>query len=298
MASEPRPCILCGRPEPFEPFFEAGGCVMVRCPDCGLVFQHPQPSAEVLDQTSFCSPQFADELMGPLRELTLTRARERLEALQPLIAGRSGATLDVGCSSGAWLEVIEAEGWTGSGVELSENVAATARDRGLDVHAGSLSDAMPKLKDSRFDLITFWDVLEHVRDPRVELEQALELLADDGLIAATLPNLGGWYPRTTYRLFAKRIGVWEYPELPVHLYDFDKTTLARLLKGSGLEVAASKTWNAPFSYYRQTTLSPQAVGGRKGPLIRGAFGLLHRLIYPLARLTDHGNTQFAAARRA
>lgn len=273
---------------------------MVRCPVCGLVFQDPQPAEQDLARSYYFDAEFTRSLAGPLRQATVDRARQKLPLVRS-IAGRSdpGRALDVGCSSGAWLEVAAAAGWAPTGVEVGPSTAEEARRRGLDVRTGTLEQALPELSGERFDLITFWDVLEHLPDPRTELRLARELLAPRGVVAATLPNVDGWYPRLTHRLFARRTGVWEYPELPVHVHDFSPGTASALLRRCGLEVVATRTWGVPFDHYRRTTLSRSSLGpGWKANALRLASELLHAAVYPLARLFDRGNYQFLAARAA
>jgi SAM-dependent methyltransferase len=292
-----RRCIVCDRPGPFVGLFESGGFRMVRCPDCRLVFQDPQPGEDVLAQSYYHDPEFSRALLGTLRETTLQRAREKLPLLRSIGAVHPGLrALDVGASSGAWLEVAAGEGMTATGVELGDETAAGARSRGLDMRTGTLEEAFPADTDERFDLITFWDVLEHLPDPRRELAVASRMLTPGGLIAATFPNVEGWYPRITHRLIARRTGAWEYADLPVHLYDFAPGTARRLLGRAGLEVVALRTFPTDFSLYRATSLSPERLGGGwRARALRLSFEALRVAVYPAARLWDRANSLFVAA---
>src|SRR4051794_34878199 len=120
----PRQCIVCGRSEPFSPLYERGGFSLVRCPDCGLVFQHPQPKLDDMGEAYYFSEDFAARLEGDLRPITVARAEEKL----PLVLGAGlpakGSALDIGCSTGAWLEVARDAGWEPTGLELGEHLAA------------------------------------------------------------------------------------------------------------------------------------------------------------------------------
>lgn len=183
-----------------------------------------------------------------------------------------------------------------TGIEIGAATAAAARERGLDVITGTLAEALPLLGEQRFDLITFWDVLEHLRDPRNELELARGLLAPGGMVAATFPNVEGLYPTLTLRLLARRTGVWEHPELPVHLYDFAPGTARRLFERSGLEPRRLETQEIGFEFFRDVALAPERIGGgRRARLLRAAFDGLHRVAYPLARLSDRSNAIFVLA---
>ncbi len=295
-----RPCLVCDRPGPFPALFARDGFTLVRCPACTLVFQDPQPDAAVLGRAYYHDEGFAQALLGDLRATTLERAHEKLAPLRAagaLPAG--GRLLDVGASSGAWLEVAADHGLRGTGVELGQATAAGARARGLDVRTGTLEEVLPELADERFDLITFWDVLEHLPDPRHELRLARGLLAPGGHVAMTFPNVDGLYPRLTRRLFARRTGVWEYPELPVHLYDFSPRTARALLAREGFVVRAVSTFATPYAFYESTSLSPQRLGhGRRARALRAAFDVVHHVAYPIAARTDRGNSQFVLAAAA
>jgi SAM-dependent methyltransferase len=291
-----RRCIVCDSTGPFAALFERDGFRLVKC-GCGLVFQDPQPDGEVLESSYYHDQAFSEALMGELRDITLNSARQKLKLLRSSDVDISGMRiLDVGASSGAWLEVATAEGSRATGVELGAATAASARSRGLDVRTGTLEDTLENFGDERFELITFWDVLEHLPDPRHELRMARSLLTPNGMIAATFPNVEGLYPQLTYRLFAARTGVWEYPELPVHLYDFAPRTARELLSRHGYKVQRIRTFATPYQFYRSTSLSPERLGGKRGRVLRPAFNALHLIAYPAARVSGRGNSMFAIAR--
>lgn len=289
--------MLCDAPGPFATLYQRHGHRLVRCPRCRLVFQEPQPDDTALRASYYHDPEFARALAGELRPQALASARRKLELLRPREVLRAGArALDVGCASGAWLELAGETGLRATGVEIGAANAAAARERGLEVITGTLAEALPRLGETRFDLITFWDVLEHLRDPRAELELARGLLAPGGVVAATFPNVEGLYPKLTLRLLARRTGVWEHPELPVHLYDFAPATARRLFESGGFELRRLQTEAIPFEFFSDVALSPERIGGgRRARLLRAAFDGLHRIAYPLARLTDRGNSIFLVA---
>ena len=295
-AEASRACLLCGAQAPFAQLFESGPYVLVRC-ECGLVFQDPPPDRAALEQAYYHDESFSKALLGELRPITQRNARAKLRLLGGEISPGM-RVLDVGASSGAWLELVECHGAHATGVEIGTATAAAARERGLDMRSGTLEEALPDLSGDRFDLITYWDVLEHLVDPLGELELAQRLLAPEGRIAATFPNVEGLYPRLSYWLLGQRTGVWEYPELPVHLYDFSPRTAARLLERAGYELERVRTFAIPFGFYRTTSLSPRRLGtGRRGRLLRVAFETLRIVVYPLAWLMDRGNAQFVLARQ-
>lgn len=289
-------CLVCGAEPPFPTLFEAEGCVLVRCSRCTLVFQSPQPTAAVLDATYYHDADFTEVLETSFRRIVVERARQHLRLLRRSGRAVLAPVLDVGCSSGAWLELTREQGWAGVGVEVGEATADVARGRGLVVHTGTLGEVADDLEPGAFGLVSFWDVLEHLRDPREELALARSLLRPGGLVAATMPNVDGWYPRATYRLLARTTGRWEYPELPVHLYDFSPTTIRALLENAGFVDVQVRTYPVPFWYFRMTRF-PFFGGPRRRRVLRAAFEALRVPIYPAARLADRNNALFVVARR-
>jgi SAM-dependent methyltransferase len=296
MADERRRCLVCDSGQPFPLLFERAGFRLVKC-QCGMVFQDPQPEQLQDGSGYYHDSAFSEALLGELRETTMSNARQKVGLLRSAGVRLDGLrVLDVGASSGAWLEVATAQGCRATGVEIGASTAASARERGLDVRTGTLDEALEGLGDERFDLITFWDVLEHLPDPRHELGLARGLLAPGGRVAMTFPNVEGLYPQLTYRLLARRTGVWEYPELPVHLYDFSPDTARSLLSRNGYAVQRVRTFATPYEFYRSTSLSPKRTGGgRRGKLLRATFEALHLVAYPMARAFDRGNSMFVLA---
>jgi SAM-dependent methyltransferase len=296
-----RLCIVCGGSGPFARLYARDGFTLVACPDCGLVFQDPQPSDADLLRTYYHDSEWTRaQLIDPMRTKLIERAHSQVDLLEQAgIHGHGQRLLDVGCAAGTFMTIAQQAGWQTMGVELGEATSLAARSRGLDVRTGTLRDAVAELEPSSFGLITFWDVLEHVRDPRDELALARQLLRPGGMIAATMPNVSGLYPQATYRLIARRTGRWEYPELPVHLYDFDPRTVTRLMVDSGYHDVRVRTFATPFWYYRATSLATGALGGRvRGRVLRGVFELLHIVLYPVARLSGGQNSQFVLASNA
>jgi 2-polyprenyl-3-methyl-5-hydroxy-6-metoxy-1,4-benzoquinol methylase len=202
------------------------------------------------------------------------RARERAHAAflyrhPPRGAGR---LLDVGCGLGFFLERAAARGWDAYGCEPSPSWAARARDRvgGSRVHTGPPAHGM--FAADRFDLITAWDVLEHVYDPIPFLRTLAGLLTDAGRLFIRTPNLA-WI-RPTY---AVRRTLGEKIELgPLnHVVYYDAATLRRALGRAGL---AARSW---------PVFPPPQVGfGNRDPELAGRQTAVVRLKNAHARFAD------------
>jgi SAM-dependent methyltransferase len=148
------------------------------------------------------------------------------------------SVLDVGCGTGAFLAYVEKEmpGCEREGIEIDPERAQPSRERtpGVKIHESDASEALAS-GSGPFDLITLWDVFEHVPAPAALLAQLAECLAPGGIIHivtiheySLMPMLG----RLSYSLSGGRLS---YPvrrtHEPHHLVFFS---------GQGLEIAAER----------------------------------------------------------
>jgi SAM-dependent methyltransferase len=152
------------------------------------------------------------------------RWRGRKAALAP--HKQSGALLDLGCSSGAFLESLKGEPWKLYGVEMSAQGAKVAEERsGAHVFVGDVLEA-PFRRES-FDVITCFDVLEHLYEPRRVMAKVGEWLKPGGIFYVLVPNIESAEARVfgTY---------WHGLELPRHLFHYSPASLRNLAKTAGL----------------------------------------------------------------
>jgi len=157
----------------------------------------------------------------------------------------AGTLLDVGCSTGRFIAAANQAGFLAQGVEFNVDTAELARAQGLDVTTGTLSDL--KAPKHFFDAITMWDIVEHVPDPLTLLNTARELLAEDGWLWLTTPNIDGLFPQASLRV-AHSIGKWPHPEPPYHLTQFSQQTITAALHRAGFDQVVVKQQSIPLSY--------------------------------------------------
>jgi len=115
--------------------------------------------------------------------------------------------LDVGCSSGALLFVAHDLGFHITGVEPAGKAADTARAFGFDVYNGLLQDA--HYTDNRFDMVTMFEVVEHLIDPIAVVREVYRILKPGGLLLIGTGNAASW----TVRFLGSR---WEYFDISRH----------------------------------------------------------------------------------
>ena len=133
----------------------------------------------------------------------------------------SGVRLaELGCGSGGMLEALGRFG-TAVGVEMDPALRARARERGLDVRAGALPEAIP-LEPGRWDAVCLFDVLEHVDDEAGALVACRRLLAPGGRLFVTVPAYAWLWSR--------------HDELLGHRRRYTARALRRAAEGGGYTV--------------------------------------------------------------
>jgi len=140
---------------------------------------------------------------------------------------RTGTLLDIGCGTGNFLVAARDAGYAVTGTELDGNAARFARERlGLPCILGlTVSDYVRAHPSERFDIVTFFEVLEHQADPRDFLKHAKACLQENGYIALSVPNRDRWLTAPD---------VFDYP--PNHFLRWTKDALARFLSSQGFQV--------------------------------------------------------------
>lgn len=178
-----------------------------------------------------------------------------------------GRALDVGCAAGFCMQALSELGFESYGVEVSETIARHAIDRlGFDtVHIGTLEDA--PFSDQTFDLITMWDVVEHVPDPRSLLARARELLTPSGLLVLETQNIDSAFARVLGRR-------WHHYKHAEHIYHFTPGSLRQLLSTAGFAVTAM-TPRYGGKYVSLEFIAERA--GRIHPALSAALAPLRRL---------------------
>lgn len=201
---------------------------IVQCNRCGMVYNNPQPGPEALLNIykEVEDPLYREE--SGARERTFKRSLDQLHCfIKP-----PGRLLDVGCYTGVFMKVAAAEGWEVEGVELSSWAANVARETGFEkVYEKPLEQlALPK---ESFDVITLWDVIEHLSHPGEMLKNVFHLLKPGGVVAFSTHMVDSW---------AVRILGTRYPFfMDMHVVHFSRKTTKRMLAQEGYELLKIKS---------------------------------------------------------
>jgi 2-polyprenyl-3-methyl-5-hydroxy-6-metoxy-1,4-benzoquinol methylase len=154
-----------------------------------------------------------------------------------------GALLDIGCSHGAFVALAELAGYTPTGLELSPWVV----DYGHKVFEARILLGPVEEQNfaaGSFDVITLFDVLEHLQDPRRTIKECVRILSPGGILIIQTPC----FPAENF----KRLHESEHPFLKMmlpdeHLFLLSQQAVVRLLQEEGLQFAEFE--KAPFSDY-------------------------------------------------
>lgn len=162
--------------------------------------------------------------------------RRNLDAISSYLPA-TGSLLEVGSYCGLFLEAAKEKGWTAVGVEPSRWASAYAREvTGVAVYTGYLFENSANLVD-KYDVVTSWDVLEHVRDPVGFLRECGSYVRPGGVLCVSTLDVDTWMPQ----LLGTR---WPWL-IHMHLFYFGSRSIKYLFRQAGFDI----THEAPYVHY-------------------------------------------------
>jgi 2-polyprenyl-3-methyl-5-hydroxy-6-metoxy-1,4-benzoquinol methylase len=228
----PAPCNLCGSIEHVLLFAEgpADTLGIARCCDCGLVFRNAPPSsAQTIEAYRNQSHEQVSEawIQGRLRAFAPYAAL--LEKHDPC-----GRILDIGAGLGFFLHLCDLKGWECHGLDPSGPAAAFAQKHfDLEYTCGTLAEAT--YPANHFDIITCWNVLDQLPDPKDALTRLHRLLRPGGTVLVRCPNAAFHVPvRRLSQLVTRHLPrLARLDQTVFHLYSFDRRSVSALLAATG-----------------------------------------------------------------
>ena len=192
------------------------------------------------------------------------------------IEGKRGKLLDVGCGLGYFVKRAgECAGWDAYGYEISPHAVEFAREKlGLEnVCAGRVEDS--PLATASFDIITLWDVVEHIPDPEPLLSYLLTLLKPGGILFLHTPNINAQLPKARLKKLIRGMRAdLHYIEAKDHVNIYSMKTMAQILHRNG------------YSDFEFIHLKPvQSVSGSKSRLLKLAKNIWFHSSVALHRIT-------------
>jgi len=240
-AWQPVDCGLCGSKER-RLRFQDGPFSVVTCARCDLTYVTPRLVdatliEKVYDEGYWRSGAPKDRGYGDYRRdapLYLATYRRRRKVVRRHFA-RPGRVLDVGCAAGYFLSVMKDEGWQVTGLEPSDAIRPQAEERigKENVRAGLLGQV--ELPAGGFDLVTMWDVIEHIPDVVGAAREVRRLLAPGGKFLIETQDVAS----LAARVLGRR---WQHYKHAEHIYHFHERTLADALGRAGFRVLENRPW--------------------------------------------------------
>jgi 2-polyprenyl-3-methyl-5-hydroxy-6-metoxy-1,4-benzoquinol methylase len=191
----------------------------VKCKNCHLIYANPIEKASKINGNY---SKMGNNDAPIIRGSRLRAARSQLGLIRKHKSGKK--LLDIGCGEGFFLFNAAKAGYTTKGIEISQDAAEYAgREFGLDVEAKPFEEL--QFPDNHFDVVTLWQVLEHVPYPLIVLKEVHRILKPEGLLATSTPDIDS----ILAKIFRRRW--WNLRRL--HINQFTTRTLTDMLKRAG-----------------------------------------------------------------
>lgn len=222
------------------PFLRVNNLRIVKCANCSLVYTSLATiNLKNINSTTY---DFA-YIKNYERRKDIIKARflEKVRLIEGYKQG--GSLLDVGCSLGYFLQIVQQKArhaWQLFGFEANSALAKMAKS---DTKANIKVGALPKLayKAKEFDVVTCFDVLEHSQNLKENLKEIRRVLKDDGLMVVQSPNY-----KSLMQLLTR--DKWDWWSPPDHVLHFTPQTLTMALTKNGFDPIYKTTYEYTDDY--------------------------------------------------
>ncbi|HXZ29574.1 MAG TPA: class I SAM-dependent methyltransferase [Dehalococcoidia bacterium] len=205
----------------------------VKCKNCDLIYVNPIENGSNINE-AYSQMKSVDAAI--IRESRLRAAESQLKLVKKHNDGAH--LLDIGCGEGFFLFNASKFGYSTKGVEPSQDAAAYARKEfGLDVEAKPFEEL--RFAEHHFDVVTLWQVLEHMPYPLMVLKEIHRILKPGGMLVVTTPDI----EKIPARILKRRW--WCITRL--HINQFTTKTLATILKNAGFKNISAVSYKESIS---------------------------------------------------
>jgi len=245
---------------------------IAQCKKCGLQYVNPQPTMNdkkrIKYDVNYWMPRDPGEIFKKIADW---RTRQiRIEYLY----GKKEKILDIGCDGGFFLKTMKENGWSVYGVELRRDFCRYVKEKlDLDIFYDVLEETT--FPDAYFDVVTMWDVIEHLPDPSRTLWIVNRILKDHGLLVISTINADSF----NAKIFKDR---WRFYNPPSHIYFFSLWALRKMLEKEGFRIVLLRStfsFRALIQGICGLTISDQLSKSK-------IFRILNMICYPLRRIVE------------
>lgn len=235
MAHSHKLCLVCSG-ERSTPIKDFSNHHLVKCTQCAFVYSVFIPSEKEL--TEYYTGYPVKSHRSPITTKRYNELLDRFEEFR-----LTGKILDIGCGTGYFLDEAQKRGWKVFGTEYSPESITNCRNRGISIHEGALDPS--NYEREQFDVITSFEVIEHINDPLDEIEKIAQVLRKGGLFYVTTPNFNS----LTKNLVG---GTWNIVNYPEHLSYYTPKTMNRLLCSRGFKKKWVQTTGISISRFKSS----------------------------------------------
>lgn len=233
------PCPLCGCPN-YQAVFNIGkDKKIVRCKSCSMVYLNPMPTQK--EMKVFYNSKYFFHKEGikygygnylELESLFHVMYRNWLKQLVPYLENNQKQIkiLEVGCAAGYFLDIAKQAGYDVYGIEPSPIGTRAQNEYGEHIYLSTFEET--EFQNNFFDLVVFFDLLEHIDNPIMFFDKVVSYLKPGGVIVLTTPNIGS--------IFRKLLGKYWFHFKIDHLNYFSKKTIRKLASRYNLKILVLK----------------------------------------------------------
>lgn len=220
--------------------------IWVKCSECDLIYANPIPSENSLNRYySLIAKEKFGGIYGNIDdrfEFLVSLANKRLEKIELYNKGEK-TLLDIGTGIGVFTGIALDRGWKAEGLELTSEDCEYAKEK-FDLNLKQ-ENFYSFSEDKKYDVVTLFEVIEHLQNPLKDLKQINKLVKDKGILVLATP-----IQDTLYGKKMKENNV--FWNVVTHLSYFTKNVMLNYLKESGfevLEISASMEGMGRMEFY-------------------------------------------------
>ncbi len=214
----------------------------MQCSNCGLVYSDPQATESTLKHyyATADGKQSIEEIVRHHESLVPQYSRIFSNLAKKK---KPGTFLDIGCSTGYFIDIGRKSGWDVYGIDISSPYIKYAREKFglLNVECTDLFDA--KYPDDFFEYVWLWHVLEHVKDPMGLLLEINRITKPGGEIRIGVPCVKD----PIYHLKWRGCGIKGFSSDAAHTFEFVPKALKKMIKKAGFDLACLEVYYNPGS---------------------------------------------------
>jgi len=224
-------CPVCGNinPDNYSLRFERTDFNVVECKDCEFVFI-PQYYRKDIPYEDYRDEDVLKSVRNGNNYIKYRRHRLRIKLIKKFV--KTGKLYDIGVGWGHFLHTAQRMGFETEGVEISELMHHYATED-LKLKVAHDNFYQLQLPEKKWDVVTMWDVLEHLDEPELAVKKAHSIIKDGGYFVIQVPQIDS-------KVAVKQKEKWSMMSIE-HVNYFSKRTIKKLLEDNGFEVVKYKS---------------------------------------------------------